>query len=70
MAESMMNKEARLRIVIGIKKPMCTGFANQPITSALNDPFTLRIQDEGGAGLATAVYKNRRYVSCGMAMSK
>jgi len=36
-----MIKEARLRIVIGIKNPICTGFATQPVTSALNIPFTV-----------------------------
>jgi hypothetical protein len=69
-----MIKEARLRIVIGIKNPICTGFATQPITSALNVPFTVRIQDAGGGELklfAGAVeYKNRMYVTYGTTMSK
>ena len=67
-------KEARLRMVIGIKNPICTGFATQPITSALNVPFTVRIQDAGGGELklfAGAVeYKNRMYVTYGTTMSK
>ena len=44
-----MIKEARLRIVIGIKNPICTGFATQPIILVVNVPFTVRIQDGGGA---------------------
>jgi hypothetical protein len=39
-----MIKEARLRIVMGIKNPICTGFATQPITSVVNVPLTLRVQ--------------------------
>ena len=59
----VMIKEARLRIVIGIKNPICTGFATQPVTSALNIPFTVRLQDAGGGVLGAVEYTNRRYVS-------
>ena len=61
-------KEARLRIVIGIKKAICTGFATQPVTSALNVPLIVRIQDAGG--LTIVEYKNLMYVTCGTTMSK
>jgi len=68
-----MIKDARLRMVIGIKNPICTGCATQPITSALNVPFTVRIQDAGGGELklfAGAIeYKNRMYVTYGTTMS-
>jgi hypothetical protein len=59
-----------LRIVIGIKNPICTGFATQPIISVVNVPFTVRIQDEGGAGSVIVEYKNRKYVTCGTTMSQ
>ena len=72
----MMIKEARLSIVIGIKKAIWTGFATQPVTSALSVPFIVRLQDAGGGKgesklFAEAVeYMNRKYVNCGMTMSK
>jgi len=70
----MMIKDAKLRMVIGIKNPICTGCPTQPITSALNVPFTVRIQDAGGGELnlfAGAIeYKNRMYVTYGTTMSK
>jgi hypothetical protein len=59
-----MIKEAKLRIVIGIKNPMCMGFATQPVTSALIIPFTVRRQDAGSGGSVVVEYKNRRYVNC------
>ena len=66
----MTIREAKLRIVIGIKNPICTDFATQPVTSALNVPFIVRIQDAGGGVSVIVEYKNRRYVICGMAISK
>ena len=67
----MMIKEARLRIVIGIKNAICTGLATQPVTSALIVPFTVRIHNAGGCVVVGFTeYKNRTYVSCGMMMSK
>ena len=62
-------KDARVRMVIGIKKAICTGFATQPATSALNIPFTVRLQDAGGSASGIVEYEKRRYVSCRMTMS-
>jgi len=66
----MMTKEARLMIVIGIKNAICTGFATQPVTSAFMILFTVRLQDAGGGVLEVIEYKNLKYVTCGMSISK
>jgi len=68
MATRMMTKEAKLRIVIGTKKPRCLSSTNQPRTWYFTSPVSVRVQE--GGRLSTVEYINRMYVAYNASMSK